>query len=294
MGDLRCGLGGHGVGKEVIVPQYSVINPQAMTNGQPEDISVVKANFDAISTTLTKLDDSNIAANAGIQLSKLAGQGTFGGVSFTGGSIAAPGEIIVGAGSPDEQQVGSVGPNGEPGIDFAGPDIYKSGANELTVGASMRVTSPLVVQGTPVNGIFFGANGDANLHSSYPAIVQTDGQFLAAQGIAAPRVSLQQGANIAVVSNTITVSNSLHLLSSSNGSEISTISMAQYGGTPVDGLNGVMLVLVNRTGLVLKYNLFGNLMFSPSGDGTYPHAVNATRGFIYIASEGKWQMLINA
>jgi hypothetical protein len=158
----------------------------------------------------------------------------------------------------------------------------------------MRVTSPLVVQGLPVNGLYFGANGDANLHSSYPAIVQTDGQLLAAQGLAAPRVSLRQGADIAVVSNTITVNNSLHRLSSCNGSQISTISMPLFGGTPVDSLDGTMLVLVNRTGLVVLYNLLGNLMFSPSGDGTYPHAVNATRGFIYIASEGKWQMLINA
>jgi hypothetical protein len=78
------------------VPQYSVINPQAMVNGEPEDISVVRTNFEAIAQTVNKLDDSNIAANANIQLSKLAGSGSFGGIQVSNGNLTVPGAVTIG------------------------------------------------------------------------------------------------------------------------------------------------------------------------------------------------------
>lgn len=70
-----------------------------MVNGQPEDISIVRANFEALATIVNALDDSNIAPNANIQLSKLAGGGgAFGGVNFAGGAISAPGTVTSGTG----------------------------------------------------------------------------------------------------------------------------------------------------------------------------------------------------
>jgi len=53
---------------------YNVISPSAMAAGQPEDISVVLANFQAIATVLNGgIDNSNIAVAAAITASKLAG-----------------------------------------------------------------------------------------------------------------------------------------------------------------------------------------------------------------------------
>jgi hypothetical protein len=53
---------------------YNVVNRPALASGQPEDISQVLANLDAIATVLNGgIDDTNVAAAAGILASKLAG-----------------------------------------------------------------------------------------------------------------------------------------------------------------------------------------------------------------------------
>jgi len=53
---------------------YNVVSPSAMQAGQPEDISVVLANFQAIATVLNGgIDNSNISVAAAIAASKLAG-----------------------------------------------------------------------------------------------------------------------------------------------------------------------------------------------------------------------------
>jgi hypothetical protein len=53
---------------------YNIVNPTSMQPGQPEDISQVLANFQAIQTILNGgIDDANIRATAAIALSKLAG-----------------------------------------------------------------------------------------------------------------------------------------------------------------------------------------------------------------------------
>lgn len=53
---------------------YNVISPTSMATGQSEDISVVKANFDAIAAIINGgLDNANINAAAAIVASKLAG-----------------------------------------------------------------------------------------------------------------------------------------------------------------------------------------------------------------------------
>src|SRR5438105_2722763 len=52
---------------------YNVINRTSMQAGQPEDISVPLANFDAIAAILNGgIDNSNIAAGANITSSKIA------------------------------------------------------------------------------------------------------------------------------------------------------------------------------------------------------------------------------
>ena len=51
---------------------YNIVNPSLMVAGQPEDISQVVANLDAIAAVLNGgLDNSNINAAAGIDYSKL-------------------------------------------------------------------------------------------------------------------------------------------------------------------------------------------------------------------------------
>lgn len=53
---------------------YNIVSPGALVAGQPEDISVVLANFQAIATILNGgIDNANINAAAAIALSKLAG-----------------------------------------------------------------------------------------------------------------------------------------------------------------------------------------------------------------------------
>lgn len=55
---------------------YNVVNRAALASGQPEDISVVLANLDAIAAVINGgLDNSNIGAAAGIVKSKLAALG---------------------------------------------------------------------------------------------------------------------------------------------------------------------------------------------------------------------------
>jgi hypothetical protein len=53
---------------------YNVINPTSMVGGQPEDVSVVLANFQAIAAVLNGgIDNANIAPGANIDSSKIAG-----------------------------------------------------------------------------------------------------------------------------------------------------------------------------------------------------------------------------
>jgi hypothetical protein len=51
---------------------YAVINPGSLAPGQPEDISVVLSNFNAIAAIINALDNTNIAPGAAIAYAKLA------------------------------------------------------------------------------------------------------------------------------------------------------------------------------------------------------------------------------
>lgn len=81
---------------------YNVVNPAALASGQPEDISVVLANLNAIAAVINGgLDNTNVAAGAALAASKiagypsdgskvLAGDGTWPQLTAAGGSIYVP------------------------------------------------------------------------------------------------------------------------------------------------------------------------------------------------------------
>ena len=81
---------------------YNVVNPAALASGQPEDISVVLANLNAIAAVINGgLDNTNVAAGAALAASKiagypgdgskvLAGDGTWPQLAAAGGSIYVP------------------------------------------------------------------------------------------------------------------------------------------------------------------------------------------------------------
>lgn len=96
-----------------------------MVAGQPEDISVVLSNFNAIATTINgNLDDANVKATAGIALTKLA----------SAGQIGASG-VVIGASS----------------ITFGGDtNLYRFGA------ATLKTDGALISSGTQtttINGL---------------------------------------------------------------------------------------------------------------------------------------------
>ena len=119
---------------------YNVISPLLMQNGQPEDISIPKANFDAIAAVVNGgLDDSNIAANANIQMSKIAPGGTWGGVTFNQGNMTLPGyihgvgDIYAQYGNAPVVGIGALGVASQAAIKFGGDTtLFRNTANELT------------------------------------------------------------------------------------------------------------------------------------------------------------------
>lgn len=82
---------------------YNVVNSASLQPGQPEDVSQVLANFQAIQAVLNGgIDDVNIRSTAAIQVSKLAGypadatkalrgDGSWASVPPTGTNLATPG-----------------------------------------------------------------------------------------------------------------------------------------------------------------------------------------------------------
>jgi len=120
---------------------YNIISPLLMQNGQPEDISIPKANFDAIAAVINGgLDDSNIAAGANIQMSKIAPGGTWGGVTFNQGNMTLPGyihgvgDIYAQYGNAPVVGIGALGPASQAAIKFGGDTtLYRNAAGELTI-----------------------------------------------------------------------------------------------------------------------------------------------------------------
>jgi hypothetical protein len=139
---------------------YSVISRAALVNGQPEDISVVLANFDAIATIINNLDDSNIAANANIQATKIAAGGSFGGVSVSGGSIGAP------AGG----SIGGVTFPGDASITADGGIYYRRGV----AGAAVAIHDGAVYFGAPEDADAAIYGGGGAVLTTGNLIAQTD------------------------------------------------------------------------------------------------------------------------
>jgi len=115
---------------------YNVIGATTMVGGQPEDVSQVLANFQAIAAVVNGgLDDSNISPTANIQASKIAGLPTssggvpigtilaFGGVTPPSGFLACDGTAI--SRSTYSQLFAVIGTaygNGDGGTTFNLPD----------------------------------------------------------------------------------------------------------------------------------------------------------------------------
>lgn len=116
---------------------YNVISPELLVNLKPEDISIVLSNFQAISGVIDgHLDDSNIAENAHIQLSKLESFGDFGGVHFDNGDITTSGWIrsmddIYARYDTNPVGIGNMGPAGQPGLTVQDATIYRTGVDAL-------------------------------------------------------------------------------------------------------------------------------------------------------------------
>jgi hypothetical protein len=100
------------------VPSYNVISPATMAAGQPEDVSVILANFNAIAAILNGgFDNSNIAPAAGIVYSKLAlasaiVNGDISPAAAIGVSKLAPGsngQVLTTSGGAPVWGVGAVG-----------------------------------------------------------------------------------------------------------------------------------------------------------------------------------------
>jgi hypothetical protein len=90
--------------------QYNIVNAPSMVAGQPEDISQVLANFQAIQTILNGgIDDINIRPTAAIQPAKLAGYPSDPTKFLRGDSTWSPLNLQV---LWDSQDAGVVFPNG--------------------------------------------------------------------------------------------------------------------------------------------------------------------------------------
>jgi len=101
---------------------YTVVNPGNLVDGQPQKISDVVANFNAVATVLNgNIDDSNINPSSGIGLGKIAT------LIFTQGTAAASWTIAHNMGKfPSVDVVDSTG-------NELWPDIVYTDANTVTI-----------------------------------------------------------------------------------------------------------------------------------------------------------------
>ena len=73
------------LGWEDLITAYNIISPTALQAGQPEDVSVVLANLQAIASVLNgQIDNANISPAASLAISKLAGYPSDGAKSLLG------------------------------------------------------------------------------------------------------------------------------------------------------------------------------------------------------------------
>lgn len=161
---------------------YNVINPASLVAGQPEDVSQILANLNAIATVLNGgIDNANINAAAAIAISKLAAYpADITKVLRGDGSWAIPGETLI-----CDSLLGAPAASFDTNTILGGniPQIYKHLRLELYGGTNNAGTQFVSMR----------TNGDAgaNYHYSYV-------QFINAAITAAAQVAQIQ-ANIGVV-----------------------------------------------------------------------------------------------
>jgi len=145
---------------------YNVIGTNQMQSGQPEDVSVVLNNFNAIAQVINGyLDDSNIVANAGLQFSKLAGypgdstkyargDGVWSIVTAglpIAGTVAAAASAfsskLVGSDAQPAFQINGDGKHnwGPGGSTVTDTDLYRYAANQLQTDGNLRVGLGVIV-----------------------------------------------------------------------------------------------------------------------------------------------------
>jgi hypothetical protein len=236
------------------MPNYSVINRGAMVNGQPEDISIPLSNFDALAAIINQLDDANIAPGANIQLSKLApGGGSTGGVTLTGGTVTAQGDLYTQMGQPQQVSVGNIG--GNAGIEFGGDTTLTRTSPSVLTLAGTLIASSLTCQ----SDLWVGA------------------------GTHTVRALFERGAALTIDgSGSITVTNSFHKIASGGLNILQAIN-----GNPVMQ-DGQFLILWNGSGGTISIQTGGNINTSPSPE---PWAVNIGKAFIWDTTTNKWLSL---
>lgn len=147
------------------MPAYNIVNPTSMQAGQPEDISQVLANFQALAALVNgSLDGYNISPGAALSIASLT----------AAGDINLGGKIIFG--------------------NDAAADLYRTGPGQLKTDGQLYTTGQvglhwtgsqwtLMTIASPSPGILI--NGNANLYSSSANLLKTDGSLQAVLDIAA-------------------------------------------------------------------------------------------------------------
>lgn len=196
-----------------------------MVAGQPEDISVVLSNFNAIATTINgNLDDANVKATAGIALTKLASAGqigasgvvigassiTFGGDTsfyrFAANFLGTTSDFVARQGSAGQISLQSI--TNVPYILFGSSQdtsLFRSAANELTTGGIFKSLGDLYSQmglstqlrmgnssGNPT--IEFGNALDTRIYRNAASSLKTDGQLVVANQILVGSITDPNGA----------------------------------------------------------------------------------------------------
>jgi hypothetical protein len=110
--------------------------------------------------------------------------------------------------------------------------------------------------------------------------LQTDGTFTALGAVSASKVHGRIGADLTVSSNTITVTNGYHRITTNSGNaDLTTIN---------GGSDGQILILTNKVGAQFNITSAGNLSMhnNPTAMG-----VNQSMIFAYNSTDSKWEFV---
>jgi hypothetical protein len=189
---------------------YNIVNPASLVAGQPEDISQVLANFQAIASTLNgHVDATNLDPTATITATEFdtanikhrASDILFGGDANlyrvagpalkTDFDLAAVQRLHANYGTANEVEVGYNGTGAAPAFAFSNgsggwdTNLYRAAANTLRTDGSLLLGSQLIANVGLANQIalssdgrlYFGSAADTNLYRAGAGTLKTDGGF---------------------------------------------------------------------------------------------------------------------